>query len=244
MNRLILCEGKTDALLLGYYLMKVAGWEHEKRGPKGLDIKASEHNEIVSWYKKADEYLMICAVGGKDNFDRFFSRDIQRAILNASNGDPFPKVVLVTDRDDRKIEDIEQNIANKLSPFFVGTKNREWISNNYKDSFGMEKQIETLLIIIPAEHQGALETVMLDAISEDPYDKNIVDKCKAFVERIRPEAERYIATDRLQQKANLSTVWAVQSPEKAFDFINEQIKAVHWEKSETLRRCFGMLVDI
>ena len=177
MNRLILCEGKTDAILLGYYLMKTDGWELERKPPSGLAIKAQEQNENVAWYKKDDERLMICAVGGKDNFGQFFSRYIQRPILNASNGDPFPRIALVTDRDDRDIVEIERDVTEQLSPFFVGTKNREWITNNYLDSFGMEKQIETLLIIIPVEHQGALENVMLDAISEDPYDKNIVDKC-------------------------------------------------------------------
>ena len=33
MNRLILCEGKTDAILLGYYLMKTNGWELERKPP-------------------------------------------------------------------------------------------------------------------------------------------------------------------------------------------------------------------
>lgn len=244
MNRLILCEGKTDAILLGYYLMKTDSWEHEKKPPSGLDIKAQEQNENVEWYKKGNEKLMICSVGGKNNFGRFFSRYIQRPILNASNGDPFPRIALITDRDDRDIAEIEKDISEQLSPFFAGTKNREWITNCYLDSFGMDKKIETLLLVIPAEHQGALENVMLDAISEDPYDQNIVDKCASFVAAIRPEANRYITTDRLQLKANLSTVWAIQSPEKAFDFIDAQIKAVQWEKYETLNHCFGILKDI
>lgn len=244
MNRLILCEGKTDAILLGYYLMKTDAWEHERKPPSGLDIKAQEQNENVAWYKKGNEKLMICVVGGKDNFGQFFSRYIQRPILNAGNGDPFPRIVLITDRDDRDIVEIERDVTEQLSPFFAGTKNREWITNRYLDSFGMEKEIETLLVVIPTEHQGALENVMLDAISEDAYDKNIVDKCAAFVEGIRPEAGRYIATDRLQLKAKLSTVWAIQSPEKTFDFIDEQIKSVQWEKYETLNQCFAMLKGI
>lgn len=244
MNRLILCEGKTDAILLGYYLMKTADWEHEKRSPKGLEIKTTEKNESVAWYKKGNEMLMIGAVGGKDNFKPFFSQYIRRPILNASNGDPFPQIILITDRDDRKVEEIEQDIAQKVAPFFEGAKNGKWRSSNYKDAFGMTKSIETLLLVIPVDHQGALETVMLDAISEDLYDKNIVDKCTAFVAEIRPEAKRYISTDRLQLKANLSTVWAIQSPEKAFDFIDKQIKSVHWEKYEKLNECFGILKDI
>jgi len=244
MNRLILCEGKTDAVLLGYYLMKTAGWEFGGKPPAGLDIKAQEDNEHVIWYKKGKERLLICAVGGKDNFERFFSRDIQRAIFTASNEDPFPRVILITDRDDREVVEIEQDVAQNLAPFFAGTKNRTWVTNDYTDAFGMQKSIETLLLIIPAEHQGALETVMLEAISEDPYDKNIVEKCASFVERIRPEADRYITTDRLQLKANLSTVWAIQSPEKVFTRIDDQIRSVQWEKYQVLRECFGILDNI
>lgn len=52
-----------------------------------------------------------------------------------------------------------------------------------------------LLLIIPKEHAGALETVMLSAISENPYDKNIVEKTADFVEKMRTEADRYISTD-------------------------------------------------
>jgi len=29
MNKLILCEGKTDAILLSYYLGKTAGWKSD-----------------------------------------------------------------------------------------------------------------------------------------------------------------------------------------------------------------------
>ena len=33
MNKIILCEGETDAILLSYYLDKVAGWKFCKKGP-------------------------------------------------------------------------------------------------------------------------------------------------------------------------------------------------------------------
>lgn len=39
MNKLILCEGKTDAILLSYYLEKVAGWKYTTKSPSGLNLK-------------------------------------------------------------------------------------------------------------------------------------------------------------------------------------------------------------
>jgi len=35
MNKMILCEGKTDAILLSYYLKKTCGWTH-RNAPKSL----------------------------------------------------------------------------------------------------------------------------------------------------------------------------------------------------------------
>ena len=101
-----------------------------------------------------------------------------------------------------------------------------------------------LLLVIPKEHAGALETVMLSAISENPYDKNIVEKTADFVEKMRTEADRYISTDRLELKAHLGVTWAVQHPEKVFSVIDEQIKSVRWEEYAALKECFGILCEI
>lgn len=83
-----------------------------------------------------------------------------------------------------------------------------------------------------------METVLLNAISENPYDKFIVDNCKSFVESMRPHASKYISTDRLQLKSWLNTTWAIQY------FINEQINSVSWESSSTLKECFSKLSEI
>lgn len=76
---------------------------------------------------------------------------------------------------------------------------------------------------------------MLDAIAEDAYDKNIVDKTEVFVKQMRKEVTaKYISSNRLQLKAHLGVTWAIQYPEKVFSVIDEQIKSVRWEQSETL----------
>ncbi len=140
MNKLILCEGETDAIFLSYYLGKVSGWEFCKKGPKNLEIRANYDNESVNWYKKGGDYLLICGVGGKDNFG--------------------------------------------------------------------------------------------------------VEKAADFVNRMRTEAGKYICSDRLQLKAHLGVTWAIQSPEKVFRVIDEQIRSVQWEKYEVLKECFGVVAEI
>ena len=123
-------------------------------------------------------------------------------------------------------------------------KNGIWTEATYYNSFAEEKKLQVLLKIIPEKYEGALETVMLDAIAEDPYDNEIVNRCKAFIDEIRPFAEKYINKDRLALKAKLSATWAVQSPEKVFRFIDQQIRMVAWENSTVLKSCFAELSEL
>ena len=65
MNKLILCEGKADAILISYYLERTCGWSHRnKRNPNSIIIKTDEaKNEYGYWYRKGDDQLLICGVG-------------------------------------------------------------------------------------------------------------------------------------------------------------------------------------
>lgn len=241
MNKLILCEGKTDAILLSYYLGKTVGWNFVKKGPSGLKIQPTNDNESISWYKKEDDYLLICGVGGKDNFGKFFDERIKTPLVTSN---AFEKIVIITDRDDRTASDIASSLGEDMSDFFSDIQDRTWCINLYKDAYGIEKKIQLLLLVIPKEQSGALETVMLSAISENPYDKNIVDKTAAFVQQMKMEADKYISTERLQLKAHLGVTWAIQFPEKVFSLIDEQINSVQWEKYEVLKKCFGILNEL
>lgn len=241
MNKLILCEGKTDAILLSYYLERTEGWKFARKGPKNLAIQMSNDNESISWYKKDGDYLLICGVGGKDNFGKFFAEKIKNPLFMTN---AFEKIAIVTDRDDREMSEICTSLLEDMSGFFGNIQDREWCDNSYLDAYGMENVVQLLLVVIPKEHLGALENVMLSAISENPYDKNIVDKTAVFVQQMRIEAEKYISTDRLQLKALLGVTWAVQFPEKIFSRIDEQIRGVCWEEYHTLKECFGILNGI
>lgn len=92
--------------------------------------------------------------------------------------------------------------------------------------------------------QGALETLLLDSISEDPYDAAIVSKAGGFVEEMQETASRYIDSNRKKLKAHLGVTWAIQYPEKVFKLMNEQIISVPWEKSKVLHDCIRELLSI
>lgn len=241
MNSIILCEGSTDAILLSYYLNKVSGWEFCKKAPEHLNIKQSNLNQSINWYKRDDDRLLICGVGGKDKMASFFSEKILSPMIKSN---AFSKIVLMLDRDDESMESIEAHASHLFNPIVAEMKNDTWIDNTYVDTFGIQKIVSSLLIAIPTEHQGALETLMLEAISEDPYDAVIVKDVGVFVDEIQKSASRYIPSNRMKLKAHLGVTWAVQYPDKVFTRINDQIQSVSWEKYEVLRNCFSQLESI
>ena len=241
MNKVILCEGETDAILLSYYLSKVSGWSFCKKPPADIAIKADEFEQSINWYQKHNDRLLICGVGGKDKMASFFKSKILRPVVNAG---AFSRIALILDRDDKQMDSIEAHASTLFRPVITSMRNNQWIGNTYRDSFGIDQVMDALLVVIPTEHQGALETIMLDSISEDPYDSLIVKKCGTFVNEMRQIASRYISSNRLELKAHLGVTWAVQYPEKVFRLINEQIQSVAWENSEVLHQCFSQLVTI
>jgi hypothetical protein len=159
MNKLILCEGATDAILLSYYLGRTAGWKFCRKPPKNLTIKEDRIEESINWYEKGD---------------------------------------------DRETASIEHHASVILQPVITKAESNKWITNTYRNSFDQEKQIDMLLVVIPVEQQGALETVLLDAISEDPYDAHIVDLVTQFVKTMRVEAGKYIKSRKYLKSVSRS----------------------------------------
>ena len=244
MMRIILCEGKTDAILLSYYLEKTSGWHHNKK-PRNLKLKfLSDENFGIYHYIKDDNELAICAVGGKDNFINFYTEYIEQYIVDSESTEFEYKIAIVVDRDDRSVEDIEKYFSENLSSNISKIINNEWTNNSINNRFGQKITISALVLVVPHNQQGALENLLLSALSEDKYNGNLISKSKEFVEKISPEATKIIATERLKLKTKLGVSLAVLYPEKVFSLIDEQLKAINWEKTKTINECFEKLIDI
>ncbi len=93
----------------------------------------------------------------------FFADKILRTMTDAA---AFSKIAVVLDRDDKEITDIEAHASSIFQPVIKSMINNQWISNTYKGPY-LDENVETLLVVIPTEHEGALETLLMDSISED-----------------------------------------------------------------------------
>ncbi len=244
MRTVLLCEGKTDAILISYLLCKTSGWCPAKP-EKGMRITVNEaKNESAYWYNRNDDSLLICGVGGKDNFKDFFSNKIYDMIRDYPQEKTFDKIIIVQDKDTETVTALENKIANYIHPIDAQIKNDQWIVGQYNNSFNNSKTVNILGLIIPFDNDGALETVLLESLKEENDKKEIVERSELFVDEMKICAEKYISNPRMVLKAKLGVVFAVLSPMKVFSFIDEIIKAVEWEKSESLKTVFSNIINL
>lgn len=131
-----------------------------------------------------------------------------------------------------------------MCPVISSVEINQWRPNVYKNSFNQNSSLDFLLLVIPTESEGALESLLLEAISENDEDEIIVSQSVDFVEKIQPLASKYLSKNRLKLKAALGVTWAIQYPEKLFQFIDAQIRSVQWENYKVLNSCFEQLKKI
>jgi len=154
MISLILCEGKSDAVFLSYYLEKTAQWKIMKKGPKEFAINIDEgKGESAYWYRRGDEVLLICSVGGKTKFKCFFDDKIIEAIKQTSF---FTKVAIVRDSDDDTSLEIAQSMNDLLAPLCNNIVLDQWSKHSYTNGYGEQKSIDILIQVVPKDQQGAL----------------------------------------------------------------------------------------
>jgi len=248
MKKLILCEGKTDAILLSYYLNRRRGWQKKDGRYKDPLFKVpvrNKENEYAWWYSQGEDTLLIWGVGGKDNFSYAIAQILElQKRLGTDEG--FTKVAVLHDRDQAVNEQeictqIQQCFAQQASALVL--ENNQWSKHSYVNGFGDEGMIEILPVIIPFERTGALETFLVDALRKnDEADQQMVDQCREFIKNFK--SEKYLQTERLRVKSELSTVFAIMSPEKVFDFISTLLESIPWEEYSEIQNGFKKLEEI
>lgn len=247
MKNIIFCEGRTDAILLSYYLGKVIGWNFDKKLTKniGLPIRNWE-NEEVSVYVKDNNELVVWAVGGQDNFNFAISKIVEsNKILEKENA--YNKLIILKDRDQ---DEVDQLVLKEIETVFTSngihvsiTDNNSWIQSIYFNEYEEQNQMKILPIIIPFDKNGALETFLLDAICEmGEEESQIVDKSKEFISGF--SLMKYLNTQRLKVKGELAVSLGTLFPQKTFTPIDSMLKNIRWEEYKTIQEGFKKLEEI
>ncbi len=247
MNSLVLCEGKTDAILISYILINQYGYKVYKEGlntKKQMTPKYDANNdEYAFWYAKNNSYVLVCSVGGCDNFSNFFKKyivPIQKNDYKEEN--IFEKILLIHDKDLKDNKEIENTLLKNTTIEF---KSNKWANVSMETAFTNQKSnFKTYLLVIPLEQSGALEDVVLSALAEDKMNEVVVKRSIEYVDSIKKIASEFLSKRRYISKAKLGVTFAIMSPEKVFSFIDELLNAVDWTKYDVINETFNVLKEL
>ena len=243
MNSIIICEGSTDSILLQYFLRTTYEWEDTTDR-----IALARQFKTFRKLKKEDRTLCIGGSGGvsqvKNKFD--FILDFNSI---ATDHEEYNKIVIVTDRDEL---DTEAAFCKELCQIMTARniqteqeiKNNEWISCRMKNGQAEEISVDFLLLVIPFEKTGAMETFLLDAIAKaDTYDDTIIKQGNTFVDLADPD-KRYLSKRRYITKAKFDVYFSIRTAAEQFVERQNVLKSIPWEKYLLIQDSFKKFADL
>ncbi len=251
MKKIILCEGKTDAILISYFLEQF-DWQFSKKGMQ-INLPVDKDNEVFSWYRhpnKPDQELAIWGVGGYSNIQpklKYITESIQ-VQPEEQFQNRFNKIVLFVDNDtgnfNQHISDMDEWLKISGIDLLDQIELQEWLNAEVELLGNQQKYpIKLLSIILPPESKGNLEVFLLNALKENSDDERIlVEEAEKFINKIPKET--YLVKDRLKVKAQLGSVLSVMSPDWVFTSLDERLKKVNWEKLELVFTAYQKLRDL
>lgn len=192
MKRIILCEGKTDALLISYFLKKKFRWSHIKKQVIGLPI--NQDNEVLYWYsnpEKPNQELAIWGVGGIEQLPVKLGHVINRTRSESNPINRFERIVLFFDRDQRDetecVELIEEWATTSDLELIGNLQLGQWsdVTTNLRKSPAESYKLNILSIALPPDSEGNLETFLINSIrSHSDEDRQLVDEAWKFINRL------------------------------------------------------------
>lgn len=238
---LIICEGETDQTLLGQYIEGVSDWKYFSK------IKNPPFNsKNIVWYKNTSpqgELLGIWQNGGCD-FDKTIQKVCERELFEHC----VERIIVVTDHDEiisekERLHSIQNVIRTELkSELPLWNEVNQWYDIKYRNLFDENTGFKLGYLLIPKEEEGALETFMLRALSENQVEnKNVINQVKIFISKFNSDI--YLKKRRDRVKAELGVSLSIFAPDKSFRAISEIIQSVNWNEFVESDKQFKMIKE-
>lgn len=217
MRSVILCEGSTDFVLLQHFMRRTYQWEYKSN--KQINIAGQSARECT--LQKDDNTVSIIGCGGCNRLIPCLNYELMLNSVSAL-GEAYDKIVIITDRDEvlteqEFSEQIEYQIKVYNGKYSGLITNNEWMEFSFINGYGDELKTKLLMLVIPFEETGAMETFLLNAIAEqDEYDKYIINQCNAFVDNVDNQ-RKYLNKRRYITKAKFDVYFSVRTSAEQFN---------------------------
>lgn len=248
MPKLILCEGRTDAILISYYLAKTAGWLYLKNGNCKDFLTRKDDNEELNWYRKNDESLCVWGCGGINNIPTKLNEVVDRNKNEIKNSNLFNKIAIIIDHDTRTQDENKTLIQGWIAGATIQMPPANFVLGNwglasYDNQQGKQLHLQILPMVLPSAATGNLESFLLGAIKANGGEEEaVVDQAQTFIDNLA--AVSFIQKHRYKGKAQLGTALSVFSPERVFTEEHARLTAIDWTQYDAVNTAFAVLKSI
>ena len=246
MNSIILCEGRDDLWFIAYYLNKTNGWTPCNRPGKFFPYKISPLSEkqSVEFFSKNEDCVAIWSVSGKDAIPFAISTILDKLVADLPMKGP-ESIVLVRDKDNDDEKDVLTSFEECFSKKVHLNNTKNCVYHDIVDDEDVNINITPL--IIPFDRNGAIETLLLNAIRESSDEGEIIaNEAETYIDRLLAfpnVGKSYLKKDRLILKARYSAAVAVTNPDHSTALFQGMVMSCPWEKSEYVKRHFDIIVN-
>lgn len=246
MRSIILCEGSTDYVLIQYFLRKAYNWEDFR---ENTALKTRLGMARILKHSQSGDEVTVAGCRGSGNIVPGFDFILESNNLAGTENERYQNIVIITDRDESETEcefvnEINNVLADKNVTLRSQIQNDAWISCTHLNAHGREIQFRILLLVIPFEETGALETFLLNSIAKnDTYDAKLINECNAFVDTVDTK-KRYLNKRRYITKAKFDVYFSIRTPAGQFVERQNVLKGIEWEKYADVQKCFKKLGDL
>ena len=219
-------------------------WEYKSN--KQINIAGQSARECT--LQKDDNTVSIIGCGGCNRLIPCLNYELMLNSVSAL-GEAYDKIVIITDRDEvlteqEFSEQIEYQIKVYNGKYSGLITNNEWMEFSFINGYGDELKTKLLMLVIPFEETGAMETFLLNAIAEqDEYDKYIINQCNAFVDNVDNQ-RKYLNKRRYITKAKFDVYFSVRTSAEQFNERRNIIKNVAWEKYPLIQNSLDKLGEL
>ena len=138
---------------------------------------------------------------------------------------------------EKSVVKIRDRINNSFET--VRFKIGEWYSNEVINRFGQNKNIDTYLLIVPANEQGALEKVIINALDDIEEEHDLIHEVTKFIDSLKLGLVPELTKMNKANKAAVGTYFSVRDPQNAMRSFGVFISKVNWAESQTLTELFS-----
>lgn len=233
---------KLLKLTPGIYTGKIKTYNTRTSNKTGF-VENSETNRLIKRkLKKEEATIEIRSCGGIMNIPNELKELQEQIAFSVRKNEVFDKVFVLIDHDTVSsnvefMDKVNEKLETKFSEVDINVERKWKISNEIMG----EQVIDIFIKCLPESETGAIEKIMLEALSTDNLEQEIIDKSNEFIIKMAQTQKRYLQRKSLISKAVFNTYFAIRTPEEKYDERARILKAYDWKNNETINKCFSFL---